>query len=376
MNKKMLFSLRTTQLVLVCWSLVVLASAAAERTAFAAGSADIRQFAGRTLTFAGYSSTFNEEWEKSFGQYFEKRTGVKVRWIPSSPSEDITRIIASGGKPDIDVMLMDSANLARGVQLGVVEKVDPAAIPNMSQVPESLRIEYGVPSMMYRYGNCYRKDKFSSLGLGVPNTTHAWFAKALNGHVMFPSTTAAQWLITAPAIVKSLGGEYDDTTKVLAALSKVRAYGFFNSSGDIDASMTAGDVWLAVGNVEGRCLALKRQGVPVEYANWHIKADGKQYSDLLNSDNLVMVRGTDNKELVEFFMNQYLSDEAISATLPLYQFIAGTPPTRAAVNRLIEMDPEAKAWIIQDPDKLFLPNYSEFLPYLPDWITGWSKILQ
>lgn len=43
-----------------------------------AQGSDVRRFEGRELTFAGYSSTFNEEWDKAFGQFFEKRTGIKI----------------------------------------------------------------------------------------------------------------------------------------------------------------------------------------------------------------------------------------------------------------------------------------------------------
>jgi spermidine/putrescine-binding protein len=336
---------------------------------------DIRRFAGRTLTFAGYSSTFNEEWAKSFGQYFEKRTGIKINWLPSSPSTNITRIRAAGGSPDIDVMLMDSANLARGTQEGVVGTVDPASIPNMAKVPAGLRIAAGIPSMMYRYGICYRKDKFAELGLGEPHAIDVWSAKSLAGRVMFPNTSAAQWLISAPAIAKSAGGNYADAAKTLEDLAtKVKAYGLFNSSGDVDAAMTSGDVWLTIGNNQGRCLALKRQNVPVEYTQWYIESDGKKYVDLINPDNLVLVKGTPNKELVELFMNEYLSDEAASSNISLYKFIAGTPPTKAAVQKLVESDPAVKTWVIEDPDKLFLPNYGEFLTHLRNWTTNWSKI--
>ncbi|MBS0248922.1 MAG: extracellular solute-binding protein [Proteobacteria bacterium] len=336
---------------------------------------NIKRFAGKTLTFAGYSSTFNEEWAKSFGQYFEKRTGIKINWLPSSPSTNITRIRAAGGSPDIDVMLMDSANLARGAQEGVVGTVDPANIPNMSKVPASLRIQAGIPSMMYRYGVCYRADKFEEHKLGTPNSIGGWSAKSLAGRVMFPNTAAAQWLISAPAIAKSAGGDYANASKTLEVLaSKVKAYGLFNSSGDVDAAMTSGDVWLTVGNNQGRCLALKRQKVPVEYAHWAIESDGKKYNDLINPDNLVLVKGSPNKELVELFMNEYLSDEAAAATVPLYRFIAGTPPTKAGVQKVIEADPTVKAWIIEDPDQLFLPKYADFLVHLRDWTTNWSKI--
>lgn len=354
---------------------VLAVTAAAFATAAGAQEKDVRRFAGKTLTFAGYSSTFNEEWAKSFGQYFEKRTGVKINWLPSSPSTNITRIRAAGGSPDIDVMLMDSANLARGTKEGVVGTVDVADIPNMAKVPASLRIKAGIPSMMYRYGNCYRTDKFAELKLGTPNAIDVWSAKPLAGRVMFPNTTAAQWLISAPAIAKSVGGDYADASKTLEELaSKVKAYGLFNSSGDVDAAMTSGDVWLTIGNNQGRCLALKRQKVPVDYAHWSIESDGKKYSDLINPDNLVLVKGTPNKEIVELFMNEFLSDDAAAATVPLNRFIAGTPPTKAGVEKVMEADPDAKAWIIEDPDQLFLPNYDEFLVHLRDWTTNWSKI--
>src|SRR5262249_43591114 len=91
-----LFSLRTAKFALICLTFVS-ANVEAQRTAFAADNGNIRRFEGRTLTIAGYSSTFNDVWAKSFGEYFEKRTGVKVKWIPSSIPANITRIRSAGG---------------------------------------------------------------------------------------------------------------------------------------------------------------------------------------------------------------------------------------------------------------------------------------
>lgn len=345
--------------------------------ALAQEGGEIRRFAGQSISIAGYSSVFNDKWAESFGKFFSERTGVTINWIPSSPSRNITRIRAAGGRPDIDVMLMDSANLARGIKEGVVGTVDPAKVPNLKKVPEGLRIASGIPSMMYRYGNCYRTDKFQQLGLAAPHAIDVWSNPGLAGRVMFPSTTAAQWLITAPAIAKSVDGDYGNVTATIEKLSsRVKAYGFFNSSGDVDAAMSAGDVWLTVGNVQGRCLALKKQGVPVQYANWRIKSDGKEYSDLINPDNLVLVANSPKKEIVELMMNEFLSDEAVKATIPLYMFIAGTPPTAYAIDSLIANDPSVAEWIIKDPSRLFLPDYAAFLASLREWTTQWAGILR
>ncbi|MDX3809740.1 extracellular solute-binding protein [Bosea thiooxidans] len=345
--------------------------------ALAQNGGDIRRFAGQSISFAGYSSAFNDKWAASFGKYFTDRTGITINWIPSSPSKNITSIRAAGGNPDIDVMLMDSANLARGLREGVVGTVDPAKIPNMKKVPESLQIKSGIPSMAYRYGNCYRTDKFEQLKLGSPNDITVWSNSSLSGRVMFPSTTAAQWLINAPAIALSAGGNYSDVSESIKKLSsKVKAYGFFNSSGDMDAAMSSGDVWLTVGNNQGRCLALKKQGIPVAYASWKIDAGGKEYSDLINPDNLVLVANSPKKELVELMMNEFLSDEAGKASVPLFMFIAGTPPTSAAIDAVVAADPSAAEWIIKDPSKLFLPDYSAFLANLREWTTQWASILR
>ncbi len=345
--------------------------------ALAQDAGDIRRFAGQSISFAGYSSAFNDKWAASFGTYFTERTGVTINWIPSSPSKNITRIRASGGTPDIDVMLMDSANLARGVQEGVVGTVDPAKIPNMKKVPESLQIKSGIPSMAYRYGNCYRTDKFEQLKLGAPNDIGVWSNPGLAGRVMFPSTTAAQWLINAPAIAISAGGSYSDVSASIEKLSsQVKAYGFFNSSGDMDAAMSAGDVWLTVGNNQGRCLALKKQGIPVAYASWTITSGGKTYSDLINPDNLVLVANSPKKELVELMMNEFLSDEAAKDSVPLFMFIAGTPPTSYAIDAVMAADPSSAEWIIKDPSQLFLPDYPAFLANLREWTTQWAGILR
>lgn len=376
MNDKKLSSyFSMTRLRLCGVSVALLLSAT--HGALAQDAGDIRRFAGQSISFAGYSTAFNDKWAASFGKYFTDRTGITINWIPSSPSKNITSIRASGGNPDIDVMLMDSANLARGIQEGVVGKVDLAKIPNMKKVPESLQIAEGIPSMAYRYGNCYRTDKFAELKLATPNDIDVWSNPALAGRVMFPSTTAAQWLITAPAIAKSAGGDYGDVSATIEKLSsKVKAYGFFNSSGDMDAAMSAGDVWLTVGNNQGRCLALKKQGIPVAYTTWSISSDGKTYSDLINPDNLVLVANSPKKELVELMMNEFLSDEAVKASVPLFMFIAGTPPTASAIDVVMAADPSSAEWIIKDPSKLFMPDYPAFLANLREWTTQWAGILR
>ncbi|TDE15851.1 extracellular solute-binding protein [Jiangella asiatica] len=335
---------------------------------------DVRRFDGETLTVAGYSSTFNDVWAESFGAYFEERTGVTVEWLESSPQQAISRIRAAGGSPDIDMMLLDTANLAQAVQADAVAEVDTGLVPNLDDVPDALRIDQGIPTMLYRYGSCYRADTFTDLGLAAPTTPDSWFDPRLAGHVMLPGSTASQWLITAPAFAQSLGFAVDDAEGTADRLAELDPYGFFNASGDVDSAMTAGDVWLTLGNVQGRCLALKQQGVPVEYAGWEMDVDGQQYTDLLNPDNIVLVNGTEKAEVAALFMNEYLSAEAAAATVPLWQFIAGTPPTEAALDEL-SADPAAADWLIADPSALFTPDYQAFLPSLADWNTAWNGLL-
>lgn len=82
------------------------------------------------------------------------------------------------------------------------------------------------------------------------------------------------------------------------------------------------------------------------------------------------------KELVELMMNEFLSDDAAKASVPLFAFIAGTPPTAAAIDAVIAVDPSAAEWIIKDPSKLFLPDYPAFLVNLREWTTQWASILR
>lgn len=338
-------------------------------------TSDIRRFDGETLTIAGYSSTFNDVWAESFGAYFEERTGVTVRWLESTPAQAISRVRASGGSPDIDIFFADTANLAQAINADAVGEINPDNIPNLADVAENLRLEHGVPSMFYRYGSCYNTEQFEELGLDAPSTSDAWFDPQLEGRTMLPSSTASQWLITIPAFARSLGHEVNDAQATAEDLAALNPYGFFNASGDMDAAMTSGDVWLTLGNNQGRCLALRDQGVPVDYAGWEMELDGQQYTDVLNPDNLVMTNGTEKQEIVELFMNEYLSAEAAEATVPLWQFIAGTPPTEAARTTLLDADETASEYIVEDSTSLFLPDYLAVVPSLQEWNNAWNGLL-
>lgn len=338
---------------------------------------DFRRFAGETLTIAGYSSTWNNTWQKGFGKYFTDLTGIKLQWIESSPAIDISKIKASAGAPGFDLMLMNIPNVMRAAELDAAQKIDASAIPNLAAVDQSLQSPYGVPVSTLEYGSCYNTKKFSELGLPAPTEASAWFAPALQGHIMLPSATATQWMMGAPVFARAFGFGYQDPQPTVDKLAELKPYGFFNASGDVDAAMTNGDVWLTLSNNKGRCLLLKKQGVPVDWAGWKLTVDGSQYSAVASTTYFVVPKGVSGKnlEMANLLMNVYLSDGAASATTPIWIFDTATPPLPAQQAALKSADPTSSDYIITDQTKLFSIDYENFLKYLSAWLSAWPGVL-
>lgn len=333
-------------------------------------------YTGQTLTIAAYSALFNEEWAKSFGSYFEEKTGAEVVWLESSPSQAIAQAVAAGGSPSFDMMLVDPGSLAQSVKSDVIEPINKDAVPNLANVPDSLRLtDAGVPTMSYRYGLCYNTEEFERLGMDPPSTAESWDESALAGRIMVPSTTSSMWFVSVPALSEALGNSIDDPQPSVDYLSSLDPYGFFNGSGDVDAAMTNGDVWLAVSALEGRCLRLKGQGLPVEFLPWEMTIDGEDYTNVLVAENIVLMKGAKNVGLAELFMNELLSDEGAAAAAGVHAFISSTPPTDAGVAALLELDPAASEWMIDDFSDHYLPDYSKFLPHVAAWNLAWNGML-
>lgn len=89
----------------------------------------------------GFSGVFADNYQKFIIEPFEaKYPGIKVNYRQSKNSaETLAQLTLQRGNPTIDIALMDVAVAIRAGEQGLFASLDPAQVPNLSEMPDSAR---------------------------------------------------------------------------------------------------------------------------------------------------------------------------------------------------------------------------------------------
>ena len=63
---------------------------------------------------------------------YKAKNGGDVSLVFGTPSDFVQKIMATRGKPAIDVVIGTDADVFQNQQLGIIEKLDPAKMPNLA----------------------------------------------------------------------------------------------------------------------------------------------------------------------------------------------------------------------------------------------------
>src|SRR5205823_5970110 len=85
-----------------------------------------------TLRIANYGGAFTASQKKYAADVFSQRTGIKIEFIDGNPKDHLAKMIASKGREaPYDVVYLDDDIQASAIAAGVVQKLDPAQVPNL-----------------------------------------------------------------------------------------------------------------------------------------------------------------------------------------------------------------------------------------------------
>lgn len=118
--------------------LLVIFSALSTQTSFAQD---------KELNFASWGGAYQNAIREAWLQPFEKQSGIKIT-EDTDPQVAKIRTMIDTKTVMWDVVTENSARLARGIKLGVFEKITPAMV-DQSHVIAQARNEYGVPSEIF-----------------------------------------------------------------------------------------------------------------------------------------------------------------------------------------------------------------------------------
>ncbi|ODU06677.1 MAG: hypothetical protein ABS81_04145 [Pseudonocardia sp. SCN 72-86] len=359
----------------VVTSAVLIAACGSSSGSSGAAAAGDKPFAGQTLIFGGGQADANESIMGAMAAKFKEETGADVQFIGGSAPDNLSKLLAAKGRstPPFDAVFLDSTTQPAAAQAGLIQQVDyKTALQSYSQFPGTgfPTQGYGPGYFLIRLGTCYNTEVYKQLGLNPPTSLDDWFDPKLQGRVALPDTTNFYWGAAMPAIAKNYNIPLDDPAALMSKFRDIHAQTLFTSSSDAQQRLQTGQVAMTT-LTDGRCLALKLAGQPVDLAPVNVVADGKTYPYINFVDTVDIVTGSPKTELAKKFIDMYTSSTAL---MPYIQK-TGYVPARQDVYAEAKQDPKLAPYYgaFDSATDLYTPDMTAFLAHQAAWIDAWNN---
>ncbi|MBN9458225.1 MAG: extracellular solute-binding protein [Bosea sp.] len=310
-------------------------------------------------------TAFGGIWEKSlrtcYVEPFQKKTGKTVDVVLGTPAQWVNQVAANPAKPPIDVFLtlIDGAEDAKA--RGLVEKIDPAKVPNLADVPEPLKQVVGGDAVVLHFGAAglaYNEAKIKnppkSWAEFIDRTLKGEWQAALPGiNVASTTPTAVIWNFN-----DALGGKVGDISPVIAKMKALRDSGnviFWNDVNQFLTQMQSGEADIGI-YWDGRAWAARDGGFKA--LNFYYPAPGGVVSPT------VVQKVKNGSPAAWEFIDFLFSPEPQSCWAAAIQYPVAS--TKA------QYKPEQKARMPKLDDVRW-PPFAEILAAMPKWVETWNK---
>jgi putative spermidine/putrescine transport system substrate-binding protein len=200
------------------------------------------------------ATAFAGNWEKGLRDgvvsCYESKNGGKVSFVSGSPSDFTQKIMATRGKPVIDVAIGTDIDVFVNSKLGIIDKLIPSKIPNLSKL---LPI-FTEPFEGLAFGFDGGRDGIAVNTNKIKNPPKGWLefteqvAKGTYGRaVMFPHPTNTDGLAVLWLLNRELGGSINNPDPVMKRIRQMKPYitKFFTSNAEPGTALISGEIDIA-----------------------------------------------------------------------------------------------------------------------------------
>lgn len=255
-----------------------------------------------SVTVGWFGGNWGDAFNQCVAQPFTRATGINVIPEIGTSTVNLSKLEQQRSAPAIDAVWMDSGVSELATAAGVIDSLNPAEIPNLSNVvPEGVYRHDGtvfaVSTGFYAVGIAYNTKE-----LKVPPTSwnDLWRADMAN-ELTFPSPANALGVPTV-FFLNSINKPPADMDVTFAKLKTLKVSAFYDSSGAAANALQSGDVVAAVYN-SAPTWDLADRGLPLAFV---APKEGAWGGDV----RLHLVRGARNKAAAEKFINAAITPEA------------------------------------------------------------------
>lgn len=290
---------------------------------------------------------------------FEKATGAKVKLVLGSSTQNLAKLRATKGSPDIDVAYLDLSIAVQGREEGLLSKLDASRMPHYADLYASaydkdsrfVGFMYGASAIAYN-PKLVKTPPTSWQDLWNP----AYKGKVAVGDIS--GTTGQHFLIAAARLNGGSVENIEPGFKALAAL-KPNVNVFYTQADQIVQLFERGDIEIAVWYPD-RVGTAAAKGISVATAYPKEGAIG-----ILPTVSIP--EGSKHRDLGLKFIDVMLSPEA--QTCFAQKQFAGP------VNKKVKLEGELAANVPYGAgvERLYFPDPAVVAKLLPGWSERWSR---
>lgn len=298
---------------------------------------------------------------------YKAKNGGDVSLVFGTPSDFVQKIMATRGKPAIDVVIGTDADVFQNQQLGIIEKLDPAKMPNLAGLlPIFTDIYEG-----WGFGYDGGRDGVTLNTNKVKQAPKSWIeftervAKGEFGRaVMYPHLTASDGFAVTWLINRELGGTLDNPAPVMKRLKEMKPYvtKFYTSNAEPGTALTSGEIDVAAWT-DGRTYGVQAAGH--NHIQFFLPTPG---SPLLNICFMKVKNGAESGWEYLNCACEPRSQAAWNKFFPGYYMshkdVDYVPESRAKQDPT-SLDKSFKNWII--------PPWKDMARVRPMWLEMWTR---
>ena len=286
---------------------------------------------------------------------FEKKYGASVSVTPGSSSQMLTRIRAEKQNPSQDVVMLDSSPAAIAINEGLVEKIDPANIPNLKDMdPMALDKQgYGPIIHSHSIGLAYNADLMKK---PIPKSWMDLWNPVYKDTLCLVNITLTPGYLFFLQINMMNGGTYENIDPGIELIKKLKpnVRRFVQNMAEVRSVLQNEDI-----------IIMCAPNIPFEQGQktgLPLKAIFPTEGNVLSPATAQVVKGSKKKTLAEKFINEFLSPESQRGWSVDYNI--------ANFHRQVKLPPDVIARL---PSKNNLYDWDKISRNLEKWIDKFTR---
>jgi len=197
---------------------------------------------------------------------YKAKTGKDVELVVGTPSDFSQKVMATRDRPAIDAMIGTDADVFQNAQLGIIEKLQPAKLPNL----EGILPIFKEPYEGWAFGFDGGRDGITINANKIKTPPKSWVEfteRVMKGEfgraVLYPHLTSTDGLAITWLINRELGGNLTNPAPAIKRLREMKPYitKFWTSNAEPGTALTRGEVDIAAWT-DGRTNGVQAAGNP------------------------------------------------------------------------------------------------------------------